>query len=75
MIISAASTKRARLSSIGTLKPSNSQRPAPRPMPKITRPPDITSSMAICSATRNGSRQGRTTTIVPSLAVVVRPAA
>jgi hypothetical protein len=72
--ICAASTKRGRASSIGMRNPAYSTLAAPRPNPKIQRPPDITSSSAICSATRTGSCQGRTMTQVPSVTRLVRPA-
>ena len=43
-------------------------------MPKMTRPSDRWSSSASSSATRTGSCQGSTTTMVPRPARVVRPA-
>ena len=73
--ISSDSRKRSRDSPIGTRKPSNSTRPAPRPKPRVSfRPAASTSSMATSSATRIGSCQGRTTTIVPKSTRSVRPA-
>lgn len=72
--IVADSTKRARASSMGIRKPAYSTLAAPRPKPKRQQPPDITSSSAICSATRTGSCQGRAMTAVPSVMRFVRPA-
>ena len=43
-------------------------------MPRMTRPSEMLSSIATFSATRIGSCQGSTTTIVPSFARSVRPA-
>src|SRR6266571_1755985 len=34
---------------MGTRKPSNSTLPAPRPSPRIIRPPEMLSSMEICN--------------------------
>ena len=72
--IFAASTNRGRASSIGMRKPAYSTLAAPRPKPNRQRPPDITSSSAICSATRTGSCHGSTMTAVPSVMRFVRPA-
>jgi hypothetical protein len=54
--------------------PSNSTGPRPRPKPRITRPLETESTQAISSATRTGSCQGSTITMVPSLNALVRPA-
>ena len=72
--MSAHSTNRSRDSSIGIRKPAYSTVAAPRPKPKIVRPPDTRSSSAIFSATSTGSCQGRTMTAVPSWIFLVRPA-
>ena len=53
---------------------SYSRRDSPRPMPKMTRPFDSSSSNATFSAERSGVFHGTMTAPVPSLSVLVSAA-
>ena len=58
-----------------TLQASNSSRSQPAPSPRVSRPPESTSSVATCLAATTGWRSGRTSTLVPSPIRVVTAAA
>ncbi len=60
------SSARAPRAAIGTPDPVNSSASQPEPMPRSSRPPDSTSTVAACLASSSGEANGWLTIATPS---------